>query len=131
MYSNLTLYYLEQMGITPWVDKKNYKSTTNETDKSISLLVMTPKLNGKEQHLLNNILSFLGLQEEQLVHLQTANGTQQREIQAVFTLFFGLNLQQTPTITAADSLSYLLSNPLAKKKLFSKLVLLKEQLASL
>jgi DNA polymerase III psi subunit len=129
MYHNVDLYYLAQMGITPWVHKNNYESPKLE-NKRTSLLVVTPKLNDKEQYLLNNILSFIGLPKEHFIHLQTEEA-KQTKIDAAFTLFFGLNLQTTPTMTKGEALNYLLTNPLATKKLFHKLIPLKEQLSSL
>ena len=119
------------MGITPWISKNNHECLVGETKKNISLLVVTPKLCNKEQFLLHNILSFLGLQEDKLLHLETNDLKKLKERQAAFILFFGFNLESTPKKIRSESLNDLLNNPLGKKKLFHDLLILKEQLSAL
>lgn len=131
MYSNLNLYYLMQMGITPWVNKNDPVPSIDLSKKSTSLLVVTPKLTSKEQHLLNNVCSFLGVPNDKLIHHETDDIQYLTErYNASFSLLFGFDQEQTPIKVRAESLSNLLANPLAKKKLFNDLLLLKEQLAT-
>lgn len=127
MFDNLKLYYLAQMGIIPWVHKNNVYTAEK---KSTLLLVVTQKLNHKERILLNNIITFLGVQKEKFIHLQTEDTVHQDQIEAVYTLSFGLNTPNKPNVKS-DSLNYLLTHPLAKKTLFLKLIPIKEHIASL
>lgn len=127
MYNNLNLYYLKHIGITPWISRK---SPDDATKKNIPLLIITSKLGSKEQQLLTNIILFLGLQNDQLIHLEE-DRAQEQKITPTCTLLFGLNLECKSTIMNVASLHYFLNNPSAKKELFQHLLLLKEQLAVL
>jgi DNA polymerase III psi subunit len=67
MFSNLTLYYLHHMGITPWVNKESL-SHLNSQSGIIRLLIILPSaLSVKAHSLFKAIVVFLDLKEEELL----------------------------------------------------------------
>lgn len=145
MYSNLTLYYLNQMGITPWISKDSPLYSANEPKviSSVQLLVLTNGLlNLKEQSLLRNIISWLGLSANNWVHLQIKTDATKPEMAADLSEFesdnylsFGLphdfftEFRSAKPVVQVDPLSLLLNNAFTKKKLFNCLVTLKTHLS--
>ena len=137
MYSNLNLYYLNQIGITPWVSRASEPKATT----SAQLLVITERLlNLKEQTLLNNIIFFLGLLENDWIHLQIDPSGSKQELMKNLSQFesddllsFGVDqefftdLKLTKSVVQAAPLNLLLSHAPTKKELLNYLIPLKNQ----
>ena len=76
MYSNLTLYYLKQLGITPWVHKERYLRLDDQAietkQASPSLIIFKqPHLSKKAEILLNKMIAYLDLNETELLVSET------------------------------------------------------------
>lgn len=139
MYTNLTLYYLNQMGISPWIDKNNLEQTKERI--ATSLLVITANdLNPKEQSLLRQVLFFIGISAKDMVHIEIGLKSSKQEAISnaskylpKIALIFGLDQNwfddQNMSVVKADALSELLAHYALKKKLLHTLALLKQQLA--
>lgn len=132
MYNNRTLYYLEQMGITPWI----IKNTSSKSGLKLIVLV-SASLPKPANDLLKQILASLASEKEQIVLLlkdeadnepvKMANTSHQ---ESVFWLFFGKELYSKhkqdvigKSIVVED-LKYLLENPKYKKQVFLDLSVL-------
>ncbi len=140
MFTNLDLYYLNHMGIRPWLSKKSFGTTVIELAEKTKLLVLTPpNLTTKEQSLLEKIISFIDLEQNDLKRLEIKSGEKSLSLslRADCILSVGLSktsligLESSKFIAEIDVLKNILSNPLTKKKIFKQLVSLKEILAGL
>jgi len=70
MYCNLTLYYLEKIGITPWIDRGT--TPCKNAKKLLILLEKNPE--NKELSLLKRILFFLNIDDDNYVILSGERG---------------------------------------------------------
>ncbi|MDP3269130.1 MAG: DNA polymerase III subunit psi [Legionella sp.] len=138
MYSDLALYYLNQMGITPWVTKETQAgqpaqhSSIVKTPVKVAVFIASPLLD-KERSLLNKIVSYLNVADSEL-NVNTVDVNLEKS-----ELFIQL-LQQNPLAILALGLDnhplflkfncpvifsfspdYLLKNPLAKKNILKEL----------
>lgn len=141
MYSNLSLYYLNQLGIRPWVKRVNAEKTQSAKQKSLKLLVLvSSNLSNKGKSLLTQMLAYLGLAEQDLniiaIHEQDSFGhdnAQIKQYDPLVTLILGLNTHQ---LAQEDSLEasvvhsidpdYLIMNPVEKGKIFKTLHYIKQ-----
>ncbi len=141
MYSNLNLYYLNLMGIKPWLNKNNLNP--NKTNIEVKLLILTSSnLSIKEKTLLQQIIHFLALENEHYKHVELQNGilSDERALESKCILILGDDSElnhsviktciTTKVFFKSNSLNELINNPLLKKKLFKLLVSLKEGLTS-
>jgi DNA polymerase III psi subunit len=116
MFNPRTLYYLEQLGIRPWVRRANPNS-------KIKLVVITAEmLSIKEESLLNQILLFMDLKTEQLKRITFSF---RLPINADCVISFGASGENI-TGLQLEPLSELLNNALLKKKLYLQLTRLKK-----
>ena len=127
MYSNLTLYYLNQLGITPWV----VKSRAGEAEGVAKLAVLLPEsISDKAQVLLKRMLDFVGL-PYLLIH-KTKEYTHRDNPLWLAVLVLGLDeltLQvKCPVFSSMDP-DFLLENPLCKKQVLHVLSSVKEQIS--
>lgn len=128
-YTNLSLYYLNQMGITPWVTRSKKKDTTQLA------VVVPPSQSPKAQSLLKNMLDFLGLSPEEVCIIQDKKS---EDLKALDTsslsalLLLGFGAQEyafsCPLFLGANP-EVLIKNPLHKKELFKALHTLKNHLS--
>ena len=137
MYSNLNLYYLNQLGITPWIKKDqllNFNNNTLITKQSKNKLVILCKagLNKKAELLLNRIIAYINVEDSELMLLQIDEGRQWHEqfknAPPTAFLAFGIESDDFPvdlkphcTVRYSLSLDYLLNNPSDKRKVFKDL----------
>ncbi|WP_127098732.1 DNA polymerase III subunit psi [Legionella sp. km772] len=131
MYTNLDLYYLNLMGIRPWLDKKSLQA--NSVPQDYKLLIFTSSnLASKEQSLLKQIIFFLALDDKQVKHLEVKdNSFTDSSLNAKWILAFGdSGPYKSTTILETNSLSEVINRPILKKKLFKCLVSLKSNLQS-
>ncbi|MDR3501841.1 MAG: DNA polymerase III subunit psi [Legionella sp.] len=134
MYSNLTLYYLNQIGIRPWV-KREAQEQPQEISNAVKLAVfVSSTLSAKAQSLLQQMIGYLNLNNDEF----TVISAQKNELQQRYTamapfaaLVFGLcqeqlpAKEQTPVFNTFD-LDYLLSNPSEKRTVFKVLSEIKQ-----
>jgi hypothetical protein len=140
MYSNVTLYYLNQMGIRPWI-KRNDSSAVHEkgdTTKydAIKLLVfISSRLSTKAQLLLQQMLAYINLCEQELSIIPVQekdsliNYTSRIEQQApAAILVLGLNKNQflhdmnlNCLVLHSIDPEHLIANPAEKKNVFKHL----------
>ena len=127
MYSNLTLYYLNQMGIKPWI-----KKTTQQTQ--IKLLVIIPSnLSLKAQSLLKQILSFINLNSEKTRIISIQESIVLKAYDPLAILLLGCNQSELESnlnikcpIFFGASLEYLIQHPSEKRKILKELNLINE-----
>lgn len=144
MYSNLTLYYLNQMGITPWVNKEylsNLEQQSN-TKNAYQLVVLTSTApNDKVHSLFHQMLNYINLQHDDVFIISVSENESGGNVgkwseqllnkasQAL--LSFGPNINDLnvpyPKFQSV-SLEYLLNNPSSKKEVFQVLTRLKARL---
>lgn len=66
MYSNLNLYYLEQLGIKPWVTRQSTQPGLNPLNESKPMIVFIDSaLSPKARNLMRQMLAFIGKSHEQ------------------------------------------------------------------
>lgn len=140
MYSNLTLYYLHQLGITPWIRKPNVPA------KSVFALFKNESLQGKADALLNKIVAFLGFNTNEFITLvikdnDFISAKQQcsllfKDKQIIASVFAGVDnkefidsLPLNPGAGLNISPDLLLKNPLLKKKMFMELMTLRNKIS--
>ncbi|MDI1352332.1 MAG: DNA polymerase III subunit psi [bacterium] len=140
MFNNLTLYYLNQMGIIPWVDKEGAK-TTNVDPIAVKLILITSKMSNKTQIFFNRVLDYLNLAEKDLSMITLGENNKEAQKQIINTmitkaipqavLILGLNKDlltphnvQCPIISVSNP-EYFMDNPTAKKSLFQELQYIK------
>lgn len=129
MYSNQTLYYLNQIGIRPWI-KREAQEQSQEVSKAVKLAVfVSSTLSAKAKFLLQQMMGYLNLSDDELTVIPAQkNELQQRDttITPCVTLVFGLSQEQglakeqAPVFNTFD-LDYLLSNPSEKRTVFKVL----------
>ena len=74
MFSDLNIYYLNQMGITPWITKENSVSSLNtiaaKKQESVKLVVLVPSnLCPKAQSLVTRIMACINLEHHEILML--------------------------------------------------------------
>lgn len=115
------------MGIRPWISKEYCHAIKTAQDiAALKLLVIVQEsLTAKTQLLLNNIIAFLQVAEQdyQVVsQLDDALSLMEKNA-SLLVLAFGVSpefKQLTHSMIDAESLEMLLNHPLSKKKLFMK-----------
>ncbi|MFA6303408.1 MAG: DNA polymerase III subunit psi [Legionella sp.] len=123
MYSESTLYYLNQIGIRPWI-RKNVHQT--------QLLVLVPSQQSqKAQKLMQNMLEFLGLPKNEIM-LLSATDTQKLELDSLKVVWsLGAEvvegLKNYPIVLSCDP-EFLLDNPAQKKGVLGELLQVKQLL---
>lgn len=136
MYTDLTLYYLNQLGIVPWVHRTGDKVLGQLDKRCLVLIVLPNELKGKALALFTHILNYLALSDDELItvtlghadelHMHMTNKKPQ------FILSLGLTFppltQNNNTMLAGLSLDSLLLQPAHKKKLFQQLQQIKRGL---
>lgn len=133
MYSNQSLYYLEQLGITPWVRR------SFSLQYSPQLLIFIPEvLPLSAKKLLDNLLDFLDLktQEFRIIPINKQTPWQDSEGNQKIALIFGesllkfLQFEAKAKIVSPD-LVLLIQQPLEKKALLTPLMQLKQSISGL
>lgn len=115
------------MGIRPWVDKKSLVRNEPVVNNYKLLILTQADLAPKEQSLLMQIISFVGLDEQCFKHSAKLTA----DLSADYVLAFGdVGPYNLTSIVETESLNEVLHNPLLKKKLFQLLVSLKSKLAA-
>ena len=64
MYSNLTLYYLNQMGICPWINKENSLESIEKSSTVCPLklvVLVSNELKGKAESLFKHMMTYLNI----------------------------------------------------------------------
>ncbi|KTD82273.1 hypothetical protein [Legionella waltersii] len=71
MYDNLSLYYLNKMGIIPWINRAKPSKTSPICDSKIEkmFVIMPSQCNTKSKYLLKQIESFVDLDENRVEHI--------------------------------------------------------------
>ena len=127
MFSTRDLYYLKQMGIQPWVKKEKLDATLGERSK---LLIITDSdLSVKERKLLDQIISFIVLDNADYQHLEL-KGKNLLELttNAELILSFSSKINSEYNV---NPLSEIINQPRYKKELFNLLVALKDKYKAL
>ncbi|WP_133135389.1 DNA polymerase III subunit psi [Legionella rowbothamii] len=134
MYNNLTLYYLNQMGIRPWI-KREAQEQSQEVSKAVKLVVfVSSTLSAKAQSLLQQMIGYLNLNDGEYTVLPAQKSEVRKRYSAITsfaTLVFGLSpeelfsKEQAPVFNTFD-LDYLLSNPSEKRTVFKVLSEIKQ-----
>lgn len=134
MYPNSKLYYLNQMGITPWVIKEKGNKSSPSIN-NLKLIVLNAKnLSDKARALFNGIINYLNLNEQQFSNVEdeahfAALIPQIQHGQPFAILNFDSKfscLQQSDwPVFSSLNLETLIQTPVYKKKLFVELNLLK------
>lgn len=147
MYTNITLYYLNQMQIRPWIKRCTslalclHQDTEQETVKLYVFISLN--LSVKEKSLLQQIIRYINLLDHELRIIPTQENEFLTQYQTSISqklpsaiLIFGLNgnyiqeaLNATCPISTCAALDYLLSNPSQKRKVFQEINALKQLLA--
>lgn len=136
MYNERSLYYLNQIGIIPWVKKTNSQGGSKYDQNQITtqLLILTPdSLTPNERALLKNILLSLEVSENDWIHQEVSTSptsniiAQISLIAAKKALIFGLSRSMIADLNLSDKielgpLSSYFKNAIAKKQLFSNLM---------
>lgn len=116
-YNPLQLYYLNQLGIVPWVQR------TKETE-AIKLAVILPEQpSQKGKNLLKQMLLFVGLPENE-VHITSSAALNKSMPLAALALGVAPSDTNFP-IFSGENLEFILNNPSCKKQIFSTLANLK------
>lgn len=148
MYSNTTLYYLNQMGIRPWIKRSSTISVLEDEravkQEALKLLVfISSTLSIKAQSLLSQMMAYLNLPEQELsiIPVQERDSLnkynakiEQKTPRAILVL--GLERHQfvtntnlsCPVLNSIDP-DYLITNPAEKGTVFKALHSLKQLLS--
>lgn len=87
MYNNLTLYYLKQMGVRPWIKKEEVLPSNQPLVASKKLLIFSlPNLSIKAQILLQQIVTYLDLPTSELEVITSSHYTKKEEPLAILSL---------------------------------------------
>lgn len=117
MYNKLTLYYLHQLGIRPWIQKKSI----SPVHVDCTLLVITSVLHAKATSLLKRMLHFLAIPSHD-VRLMTIeefnNNIPKPKPSAVLFLGGADPIQFNCPVWIGPPVDALLANPVAKKRVF-------------
>ena len=152
MFSNLTLYYLNRLGITPWINKETSlklldKSNKIENNLLKLVVLVSADLSSKAQVLLNRMMAYINVENDALLMVkilpqdladnkdrQWSTQIEKNTPRAVLVL--GLNSNDlladlNPAYPVVQSFTpeYLLENPSYKKKVFHDLSTLKRLLS--
>ncbi|BCA95374.1 hypothetical protein TUM19329_17350 [Legionella antarctica] len=148
MFSNLTLYYLNQLEIVPWINKEHslkFQDSAEQVNRNPFKLVIlvSADLSHKAQVLLNHMMAYINLKNDELLiikilakdsvenknrpwYSQVENSTPRAMLVLGLNdneLFIDLNL--TFPVVRSLSVEDLLNNPQFKKKVFNDLNILK------
>ncbi len=145
MFSNLTLYYLNQLGIEPWINKKNSLKLRDKSNQPVKLVVLiSSDLNNKAQTLFNRMMTYISVKNDELLIIkvleqdfaenqarQWLSQIEKNTPRAILTLGIDINdlsagLSSTYPIIQSFTLDYLLENPSYKKNIFHDLSALKK-----
>lgn len=144
MFDNLKLYYLNQLGINPWVNKENtIKSSSpdhkNKASGAKLAIFTTPFLDIKAVSLLNKMIAYLSLPEHELIIINAEDKDQYLQLNKQLkinpprvVLNLSANIDSIsrdwdftcPVLSNID-LNSLLINPLGKKEIFNDLEMIK------
>lgn len=149
MYSNLTLYYLNQMGINPWIKKETYsnivnRSVINSINSSIKLVVfISSNQSDKARILFKRMMSFINVGMEELLIINVDSSVigdrhsqewkeQLKNKKPLATLVLGVNTIDLsglnfgcPVISGMEP-DFLLKQPKEKKNIFKVLNYIKD-----
>lgn len=140
MYCNLALYYLNQLGINPWVNKQTYLDLNNKAQiiegaaaAPKVLIVKQKNLNAKAEALFNKMLTYLNLNADDLLvsdpeqSTSLLNTISLRAVLILSTDSEELKTGLTSNCKVLKGLSpdYLLKNPSDKRSIFKVLNSLK------
>lgn len=149
MYNNVTLYYLNQIGIRPWIKRSNITSCDKlegtVCQGRVKLVVFTSlDLSFKAKSLLQCIMSYINLDEDELTlipikeeSLQSTYNTTIQQYSPLAILMFGFSQYKPVTHEDAHALclnnidlEVLIANPIEKRTVFKLLTELKHLIAS-
>ena len=148
MFSNLTLYYLNQLGIAPWINKESSLKLLNKSNKVESnllklVVLVSSDLSNKAQVLFNHMMAYINVENDELLIIkiltqdladnknrQWFTQIEKNTPRAVFALGFNANdlfadSNSTYPIVQSFTPEYLLDNPSYKKKVLHDLHALK------
>ncbi|CEG56795.1 DNA polymerase III subunit psi [Legionella fallonii] len=137
MYSNLTLYYLNQIGITPWVNKElipNLIDQPNETSTHPIIVLISTELSDKMRSLFNQMMDYIDITQDEVLVVavreqELENKLLDKAPQALLSLGPNVNDLNLPyPIFQGLALEYLLDNPLSKREVFQVLTRLRAYL---
>lgn len=140
MFSNLTLYYLNQIGIKPWITKEpspGYMNSLPLLHTPKIVICISDNLGEKAQLLFNRLISFINLPGDDLLiipvnekasvdHIRSVLESQLENKHVVAALLFGNNpvlseLHIASPVIRTLSPEYLLDYPNFKRKVFQDL----------
>lgn len=142
MYSNITLYYLNQLGITPWISKENHSVLFNSAQRTPKLIIFTGLLHAKAESLLRKMIVCMDINEEQLEIVQiqdniSSNNQWFQEKNPIALWALGIKLsdylsEQLIHCPVINSLSpeHLIDYPSDKRKVLNDLYSLKSLFSS-
>ncbi|KTD50781.1 DNA polymerase III subunit psi [Legionella quateirensis] len=134
MYTNLTLYYLKQLGITPWVHKETClvlePPALKSKQASPSLIVIKqPHLSKKAEVLLKKMIAYLDLNETEVLVSETPQEysfSENNSPKVIWVLgleyseLFHTTQCHCPVLSGVSP-EHLLHNPLEKREVFKVL----------
>ncbi|CAM4495035.1 MAG: hypothetical protein LEGION0403_FIIPPAGN_00523 [Legionella sp.] len=129
MYSNLTLYYLNQIGIRPWI-KREAQEQPQEISNAVKLAVfVSSTLSTKAQSLLQQMMGYLNLNDAEFTVISAQKDERQQRdtnLRPFAILAFGLSQEQLSakersSVFNTFDLDYLLKNPREKRTVFKVL----------
>jgi DNA polymerase III psi subunit len=129
MYSEASLYYLNQLGIRPWIKRTAAEHNSAVEQEVIKLLVLiSANLSQKGQALLQQMLAYLRIskQEFKVVFVDKQSDVHQMQQTPTAVLVFGLKDLMSdipwhcPVIQSMDP-DYLIANPFKKRTVFHDL----------
>lgn len=135
MYNNLNLYYLNQIGITPWIIREEALIVPR-------LIILTSeKITGKAQDLLKKMIAYLNVSEEDFILFQLKDKNKLEEepwfsmMQAdssTILLSLGLDILNAYKGRIISSLNpnHLLHHPKDKRQVFKDLNTIQKMLAN-
>ncbi|MFI4955451.1 MAG: DNA polymerase III subunit psi [Gammaproteobacteria bacterium] len=141
MYNERSLYYLNQLGITPWITRGQGASCLGEAQNTLKLVVFSLSNQSKKaQILLKRMMAFVALDESELLMIcvdninpETAHLKMHQVVLANATPLAVLTLGVDTTHLAQElnlqcpilsnfNLDHLLHNPAEKRKVFNDLL---------
>lgn len=143
MYSDLALYYLNQIGIQPWISKEHASALVPVNQlaalKTPKLFILTPMLHGKAELLLRKMIHCIGLNDEHWETIQPQDLSRHwlDETKPSALLSLGVVMPEfiadTPIncpVIPSLSLEHLINRPSDKKQVLKDLYSLKHHLSS-
>ena len=124
MFNPVSLYYLNQMGIDPWIVRREPQSLT--ANSQLFILLPAP-VGDKEQILLNKILNYMQIPFHKIQWIYAVDKIQPQQMvkENGVIVSFGVDIacdQQNSFVLSCPDLTYLLNNPKEKKHVFNQLV---------